>query len=414
VKILHTDLSSNTEARARFLREGYAANSVDHPGAVRVLDDDVDDVGCPFLVMELLDGESLEDRRNRFDGGVLNEDETLSIADQLLEVLIAAHAKDIVHRDIKPENVFITRTGEVKVLDFGIARCHEPSGIATQVNSAIGTPAFMAPEQARGLWTEVDGRTDLWAVGATLFTCLTGEFVHTGRTTNEHLLHAMSAPARPIASVVPTIATIVAHLVDRALAFDKERRWPTAARMQQAVRHAYSDRNGRPITTHPKLIIPESTSNRGSVALLPTTGQPIAETRFVVPMRNGWMNAVAMVAILVGILVIAGAGARLVASAPRSEQRSRASTIAPEPSQVVPPIQSAPEVAATDLPLAEASAPPPAPAPLVRPIALSRSPPTPAPVPTPPPSSADSAIRDCTPPYTTDPNGHLHWKIQCL
>src|SRR5690606_8273689 len=109
--------------------------------------------------------------------GTLPAHEVALVADQLLDVLAAAHAASIVHRDLKPDNVFLTHEGRVKVLDFGIARlraaAHETSA-STQAGSLLGTPAFMAPEQALGRWKEVDERTDIWAVGATLYTLLTG------------------------------------------------------------------------------------------------------------------------------------------------------------------------------------------------------------------------------------------------
>jgi serine/threonine-protein kinase len=110
--------------------------------------------------MELLDGETLEDRRMR-SGGRLSEDDVLSVADQLLDVLAAAHAKDIIHRDLKPENVFVTRDGRVRILDYGIARMRELStaSTATRSGATMGTPYYMAPEQARGLWDEVDGHS---------------------------------------------------------------------------------------------------------------------------------------------------------------------------------------------------------------------------------------------------------------
>ena len=100
----------------------------------------------------------------------------LDIADQLLDALSAAHAQGVIHRDLKPENVFLTTRGDVKVLDFGIARLVELSqaGGGTKTGAAIGTPAFMPPEQALGEWNSVDQRTDIWAVGATMFAALTG------------------------------------------------------------------------------------------------------------------------------------------------------------------------------------------------------------------------------------------------
>src|SRR5579883_1652599 len=196
VKILHRELSLDPRLRRRFLREGEIANAVGHGGAVRILDDDTAEDGSLYLVTELLEGENLEDRCARC-GGRLSEDEVLSIADQILDVLIAAHARDLVHRDLKPANVFVTCAGGVKVLDFGIARAR---GLASQTQataagSTLGTPAYMAPEQARGLMDEIDARTDLWAVGATMFRMLSDKLVHEGRTASEELLSAMTKPA---------------------------------------------------------------------------------------------------------------------------------------------------------------------------------------------------------------------------
>ena len=230
-----------SEARRRFLSEGYAANAVKHPGVVSVLDDDVSEDGSAFLVMELLEGETLEARASR--SGCLPPSEVLPIAASLLEILGAAHAVGVVHRDIKPENVFLTLQGETKILDFGIARVRELSAGngRTQDGSAMGTPAFMPPEQARGRWDEVDHRTDLWAVGATMFTLLAGRPVHDGATVNEVLLSAMTNAAPLLSTVCPGVSASVAEAVDRALAFDKSDRWPDAATMLGAVRHAARD-----------------------------------------------------------------------------------------------------------------------------------------------------------------------------
>src|SRR5258708_36403963 len=111
LKMLHASISSNADLRGRFLREGYVANTVDHPGAVRVTDDDVAEDGSVFLVMELLEGHTVEAWAASRPGARLTPGEVLGVADQLLETLEAAHAKGIVHRDLKPENLFLTKTG---------------------------------------------------------------------------------------------------------------------------------------------------------------------------------------------------------------------------------------------------------------------------------------------------------------
>ena len=207
VKVLHAEMSHDDEVKQRFLQEGYAANTIQHEGAVSVLDDDVAADGSAFIVMELLEGETVERRWER-SGQRLPAREVLAIVEQLLDVLAAAHAKNVVHRDIKPENLFITQVGQLKVLDFGIARVFEAQrGRATTTRAGVvmGTPAFMAPEQARARWDEVDGRTDLWAVGATMFTLLSGRHVHEGVSGNEQLILSATTPAPSLASVEPDV-----------------------------------------------------------------------------------------------------------------------------------------------------------------------------------------------------------------
>ena len=245
VKMLHTELSVDPEVRQRFLREGYLANKVDHPGAVAVLDDETAEDGAAFLVMELLEGETLAHRFERKARTLLIE-EILLIADKVLDILAAAHDKHIVHRDIKPDNIFLTRGGGVKLLDFGIARLREisphvspPKTSATRSGSTMGTPAYMAPEQARARWDEVDGRTDLWSVGATMFKLLTGRVVHVADTINEQLLAAMTKPAPPLSSLVSTVPIPVLEVVDKSLQYTKEDRWADARAMQRAIRDAY-------------------------------------------------------------------------------------------------------------------------------------------------------------------------------
>ena len=144
VKVLHSSVSNHADLRERFLREGYVANRVDHRGAVRVLDDDIAEDGSVFLVMELLEGHTLDARWERA-GRQLPPREVAELTHQLLDVLAAAHDKGIVHRDIKPENLFLTGDGILKVLDFGIARLRDTTGVgmasATRTGSMLGTPA---------------------------------------------------------------------------------------------------------------------------------------------------------------------------------------------------------------------------------------------------------------------------------
>jgi serine/threonine-protein kinase len=129
----------------------------------------------------------------------------------------------------------------------------------------------MAPEQARGLWGEVDGRTDLWAVGATMFALLAGRPVHAGRTVNEVLLAAMTATAPPLASAAADVHPSICAVVDGALAPTREARWSDAAAMQVAVRRAYEDSRGAPIQTAPRLTVPDVALRTNAPSSAPTT-----------------------------------------------------------------------------------------------------------------------------------------------
>src|SRR4051812_20972286 len=239
LKILHKDLSNDPSIAERFKREGYFANAIGHPGIVRAIDDDVTEDGCAFLVMELLEGETLEERRNR-KGGKLTLAEVLGIADAVLDVLGAAHARDVLHRDMKPGNVFITSAGDVKLLDFGVARWNDgkSSSDMTGLGMVLGTPAYMPPEQALGRREDVDVKSDLWAVGATLFVVLSGETVHPGGDAKAKLIATARTAARPLRDAAPNVPRAIAAVIDQALAFDKKDRWADAEAMREALRWA--------------------------------------------------------------------------------------------------------------------------------------------------------------------------------
>jgi serine/threonine protein kinase len=234
VKVLHREFSLDPGLRARFLREGDAINRVEHPGTVRVLEDDTAEDGSLFIVMDLLEGETVHARWMR-SGRRLEAPEVVRLLAEVLDVLGAAHDKGVVHRDLKPENLFLTQDGRVKVLDFGLARLREGSGPRTLTGQVFGTPGFMAPEQALGKTNEIDERSDLWAVGATAFMLLSGRPVHEASTQERTLLLSATRPAPPMASVVHDVPLQLAAVIDRALAFDRGDRWPSARAMRAAL-----------------------------------------------------------------------------------------------------------------------------------------------------------------------------------
>jgi serine/threonine-protein kinase len=247
LKVLHTRFARDPEVRKRFLREGYVANKIGHPGAVAILDDDTAEDGSPYLVMELLEGESLAGWLQRV-GGRLPVTEVLAVSGQVLEVLACAHPNGIVHRDIKPANVFVTTAGHAKLLDFGLARVRDGtlSLIPTAQGVVMGTAGYMAPEQARGHSDHIDARTDLFAVGAVMFRCVSGRRIHEKPTAVDMTVAAMKEQAPSLATVLPGVGPLLAAAVDRALAFDKADRWQSARAMFEALRAAYEEERHRP------------------------------------------------------------------------------------------------------------------------------------------------------------------------
>jgi eukaryotic-like serine/threonine-protein kinase len=318
IKILHAEWPGPPSTRDRFLREGQVANRVGHDGAVRVVDDDVTEDGALVLVTELLDGETLEDRRVRL-GGRLPVDEVLFFADQVLDVLAAAHAEGITHRDLKPGNLFLTRRGVVKVFDFGIARFRELASANQPMNigGLSGTPRFMPPEQVRGLTDEIDARSDLWACGATIFELLSGRSVHEGETPYQVMMSAATTSAPRFASVAPESRPSLAALIDRALEFDKTKRWADAAAMREAVRDAYHDAFGRPLSTAQRPTVPDVVADRTSrsmplpVARLttdrPVVGEPPPERDPIVTPTHGKARALVGAAAAAAVLIVAAA-----------------------------------------------------------------------------------------------------------
>jgi serine/threonine-protein kinase len=232
IKILHGKVAASEQLRARFEQEAHAVNAFRHPGVVEVRDVDTTEDGAPFMVMELLEGEALSQRLER----PIAEREVLEIGAQVLDVLAAAHARGIIHRDIKPDNLFLTLDGRVKVLDFGIARVRsaDRQALTTKAGVTLGTMAYMAPEQARG--EDIDGRADVYAVGATMFRALAGRIVHDADSQANLVMRVIAHGAPKLQSVIPNVPPAIAQMIDRSLAFEPEDRYPDAATMLADVR----------------------------------------------------------------------------------------------------------------------------------------------------------------------------------
>jgi eukaryotic-like serine/threonine-protein kinase len=242
VKILDPAWAKDPEAAGRFAREARAASDVESPHIVRVVDGGTES-GSPYLVMELLTGEDLGTRLRRERR--LGLDEAFSIVEQVLAGLVAAHAASIVHRDLKPENVFLVpgapgEPGLVKIVDFGMSKRERPMGGTkplplTRRGRALGTPLYMSPEQARAA-SDVDARSDLFAVGAVLFECLTGRPPFVGETYEQILLKICMEDAPDVRRWAPEVPDALAAVVGKALERDRERRYASADAMLAAVR----------------------------------------------------------------------------------------------------------------------------------------------------------------------------------
>ena len=245
IKLLNDEFSRITEVRDRFLREGYVANHIGHPGVVSILDDDTTDSGQVFLVMELLEGDSF---LARIQNRSLTAAQVVFIGEQVLEPLATAHRRGIIHRDIKPGNIFVCSDGRVKVLDFGLARVLEGNDLEpTRDGLVLGTVPYLSPEQAHAKRDAIDWRSDIYGVGAMLFYALAGRYVHEYSNQLDMLMATMKNPAPSLASVLPGAPAKVVALIDRALMFDPNQRWQSAEDMAEAARAAFQELTGAAI-----------------------------------------------------------------------------------------------------------------------------------------------------------------------
>jgi serine/threonine-protein kinase len=305
-------------ARRRVLREARAACAVSHPSVVTIHDVVESDDGLPVLVMDLLRGEPLRARLER--DRTLPLDEALQIAEVVLGALEVAHEAGVVHRDLKPDNLFLLERGEIKLLDFGVAKLLAPEGVArasgdlTTTGAMIGTPYYMAPEQAFG--EAIDGRADLWAVGVVLFECLAGETPTRGDNLGQVLKLLSTGRIESLAKRAPLVPPAVAGFVDRLLRVDAGERPPTARAALEMLARA-----------------------RAGTAPEPPRGRATARMRAVAVAFLGAGAAIAVAASFVGFV-----GFGRPRPPTQAAPTDAASSLAPAPA----PAASAPEVAPSE------------------------------------------------------------------
>jgi serine/threonine protein kinase len=235
LKILHTDFAREKTICERFLREAYVSNKVNHGATVQVLDDDMTETGEPFLIMELLEGETVRDAWKK-SGRTMAAGRVLQICEKVVDCLASCHAIKVIHRDLKPANIFILKEGdEIRVLDFGVAQMRDATSERTATGTALGTPAYMSPEQAMGLVDQLDGRADLFSVGAMMHALITGHRINNGRTEQEALVMAATKPVPSVARLAPHLPIELIKVIDKSLAWDRRNRYQDAREMQKAL-----------------------------------------------------------------------------------------------------------------------------------------------------------------------------------
>ena len=244
IKVLPPDVAFNPDVRARFIREAQTAAQLSHPNIVPIYNvDEADGGGLVYFVMSYIDGESLGVRLAR--EGSWPVDRAVRVLRDVADALAYAHARGVIHRDIKPDNILIDRaSGRPMVTDFGIARAAQGETRLTAPGVAVGTPAYMSPEQALGE-RELDGRSDLYSLAVVGYHMLAGEAPFKAANTPAMLLkHATERP-RPIRERRPDVPAYLAVAIDRALAKRPEDRWSDAAEFRDALDGAIASSKAR-------------------------------------------------------------------------------------------------------------------------------------------------------------------------
>lgn len=279
IKVLNRAHLGRKEAVARFHQEARAAGAIGHPNICEIYDVGKLSDGAPYLVMERLNGKTLADRINI--EGALPFDDVISILIQVLSALVAAHEKGIIHRDVKPENIFLTeRVGcapVVKILDFGISKSIDGDDLSlTRTGMVMGTPFYMAPEQARG--ERIDHRVDIYACGVILYETLTGRRPFHASSYNALVIQVLSAQPRDPREIRPAIPACLVPVIYKALGKHREERFDNAKAFIDALSEVESELGRGPSNAEIRKLAEEVRRSTRPPPALRSSEPPVSES----------------------------------------------------------------------------------------------------------------------------------------